>query len=207
MVAGGAFSLAFPAFWLLSSLAVSHCVYDRSGAGSGAWLRGVDVASARRVAVFHAGQDEASQFAKRALPAAEIAVFDFHGETGGETASLRRARALAETRAVPVSPDALPLENASLDLVLLVFAAHEIRSRDQRASFFKELARTLSPKARILVVEHLRDAWNLLAYGPGAFHFLGRAAWSLAFAAGGLTVLRETSLTPFVRVFDLGRER
>lgn len=192
-------------FWLLTSLAVSHYVYDRSAVSRGEWLNGVDSSRVRRAAIFHAGQDEASAAVARVLPAAEIQVFDFHDPASRGTPSIERARALAEHRADAIASDKIPLISGTLDLALVVFAAHEIRRDGERAAFFRELARTLAPAGRALVVEHLRDGWNLLAYGPGAFHFLSLSTWHRSFAAAGLMVARETPCTPFVRVFELGR--
>jgi len=192
-------------FWLMASLAVSHYVYDRSPVSRGGWLAGIEPARVRRVAVFHAGEDEASEAAIRCLPGARIDVFDFYDPAGVGSPSLERARALADTHARAIAPDAIPLADGTLDLGLVVFAAHEIRRPESRTAFFRELARVVAPGGRIVVVEHLRDVWNFLAFGPGAFHFLSRETWVGGFASAGLAVLGERACTPFVRVFELGR--
>lgn len=189
--------------WLLVSLAVSHYIYDRSLVSRARWLDRVDSTSVRRAAIFHAGQDEASEAVVRALRNAEIHTFDFYDPARNGTASLKRARALAKRHDAAIASDNIPLKNETLDLALVVFAAHEIRQDMQRAAFFRELARALAPGGRVVIVEHVRDVWNFLAYGPGAFHFLSRQTWSRSFAKGGLQLLRETSCTLFVRVFVL----
>jgi len=189
--------------WFLLSLAVSHYVYDRSPISQGKWLDGIGKSQVRRAAIFHAGQDEASPTVARLLPFAETHVFDFYDSQSNGTASLKRARALAKDRDVAIDSDRIPLQSGTLDLGLVVFAAHEIRNDDKRAAFFRELARVLTPDGRVVVVEHLRDPWNFLAYGPGAFHFLSKRTWRQAFADGGLKLSRQFSCTVFVRVFEL----
>lgn len=209
-------------FWLLASFAVSHYVYDLSPLAAGAWLddvgnslgggnRGGGVKGgergagrALRVAVLHAGQDEASALVTRMLPDASVRILDFHDPRRAGTGSLRRARArAARSGAEPVAAGNLPLGADSADLAVLAFSAHELRLHADRAALFRELRRAVGAEGRIRLVEHLRDGWNLLAYGPGAFHFLPRKAWERDFAAGGLRVAREWPCTPFVRVFDL----
>jgi hypothetical protein len=192
-------------FWLLVSLAVSHYVYDRSAVSRGEWLRNVDTTAVRRVAIFHAGQDEASDVVARVLPAADIKAFDFYDPSRNGTSSLQRARTLTDSHGVSIAPDSIPLNDSMLDLGFVVFAAHEIRDRDERSVFFREVARALAPAGRILVVEHLRDVWNFLAFGPGAFHFFSRRTWGLCFSDAGLKPLRESSCTRFVRVIELGK--
>lgn len=189
--------------WTLSSLAVSHYIYDRSCVARGAYLKSVDNAALRRAAVFHAGQDEVSTVAARLLPSVELQVYDFYDPDLNGTPSLKRARARNPDRAVPIKPDNFPLNDGVLDLVLIVFAAHEIRSELNRANFFREVSRVLKPTGQAIVVEHLRDGWNYLAYGLGAFHFLPAATWQRSFAEGGLKLCRENRCTPFVRVFEL----
>jgi hypothetical protein len=121
----------------------------------------------------------------------------------GSSPSLRRARAASRSRGVSASPRHLPLAASAIDAGIVAFAAHEIRSSQARAAFFGELRRVLAPTGQAVVVEHLRDGWNFLAYGPGALHFLPRSAWLRAFAAGGLRIRAEMPCTPFVRVFIL----
>lgn len=192
-------------FWLLASLAVSYYVYDRSAFARGEWLNGAALSAGCRAAVFHAGLNEAAVATARFLPASSVRVFDFYEPERNGTRSLKRARAQAGQKAEAISPGRIPVDNGVLDICLVVFAAHEIRRDKERATFFAELARTLAAGGRVYVVEHLRDAWNLLVYGPGAFHFLSRATWIRSFAGGGLAVLQERSCTPFVRVFELGK--
>jgi hypothetical protein len=209
-------ALAAADYWLLASLAVSHYVYDRSPVAAGAWLdgagdgledgRGDGLRDGKglRVAVLHAGQDEASAVVLRRFPKASLRILDFHAPRGKMTGSLRRARAWAgPSSAEPASAGNLPLASGGLDLAVLAFSAHELRSPGDRADLFRELRRAVGDRGRVRLVEHMRDGWNLLAYGPGAFHFLPRKAWDRAFAAGGLRVAREWACTPFVRVFEL----
>lgn len=190
--------------WLLLSLVVSHVIYDRSSVARGGWLDGE---MAKEVAIIHLGQDEASAHATRLLPSANCRVFDVYNPQHSDSPSLARARALAVAASMPAALNQLPLADGSIDLALVIFAAHELRDDHVRAEFFGELARIIGPHGRVLVLEHLRDGWNLLAYGPGFLHFLGRRTWLQTFAQAGLRVTHETRLTPWVRRFELRRIR
>jgi len=195
--------------WLLLSLVVSHAIYDRSAVARGGWLDAqvAGEVAAGEVAIFHFGQDEASAHAARLLPSTNRRIFDVYDPARSGSPSLERARALAGPAAATTTAalDRLPLADGSIDLALVVFAAYELRNEVARADFFRELARIIGPGGRALVVEHLRDGWNMLAYGPGAWHFLGRRIWLLTFAQAGLRVTQETGLTPWVRRFELRR--
>jgi hypothetical protein len=192
--------------WLVASLVVSHYVYDRSAVARCEWLGGPAAETVRTVATFHAGHDEASVATRRHYPDVGLSVFDFFDPTRNTEASLLRARRLAKgDGGVPMALDAIPLDSATLDVGYVVFAAHEIRAPADRVTFFRELARVLAPTGQLIVVEHLRDGWNALAYGPGALHFLSRHTWLATFRESTLVVQRESRLTPFVGVFELGR--
>ena len=189
--------------WLVASLVVSHYIYDRSGIHQGAWLDGINASNVGHVGIFHAGHDEASKAVALRLPSAQVQVFDFYDGGRNGAGSLKRARAAALRRDLAINVKRIPLSSGTLDLGVLVFAAHEIRDDNQRAILFRELSRVLVPAGRLIVVEHLRDVWNFLAYGPGAFHFLSRRTWRRSFADGGIEIARESSCTAFVRVFEL----
>jgi len=191
-------------FWLLASLVVSHVVYDRSALATGEWMTASLSGEPRSIGVFHAGLDETSPHVSRLFPAARVQVFDFHDDTAMSEASIERARRIAGNRAsTPIRFASIPLEAGALDAALVVFAAHELRKGNDRATFFLELARVLRPEGDLVVVEHLRDVWNFLAFGPGAFHFFARDRWLSAFKDAGLTVDREARITPFVAQFSL----
>ncbi len=91
------------------------------------------------------------------------------------------------------------------DTLFLLFTAHEIREPARRVVFLREASRTLAAPGQILLVEHLRDWKNFVAFGPGFFHFYSRREWLRAAREAGLTVEREFPATPFVKCFLMSR--
>ena len=189
----------------LVSLGVSWYVYDASGLYAFGWLPPLAGPSPRRLLNIHAGFDETSALLRQQFPAAELRVFDFYDPALHTEVSIRRARAAAApypgTEAV--RPHALPLPAAATDWVLVLLAAHEIREPAQRVAFLREIRRVLAPGGRAVVLEHLRDPANFLAYTIGFLHFYSRATWLAAFRGAGLHLLHEQKLTPFLSAFIL----
>lgn len=208
----GALLLAAAGLVLLTtfvSLAVSCYVYDLSGLYRLDWLAatGIEDRPGAAMANIHAGLDETTPLLRRRYPGASWKVMDFYDPARHTEVSIRRAR-----RAHPPAPDdlavdtaGLPVADGSLDAVFLILAAHEIRDRAERRAFFAELDRVLAPGGRIVVVEHLRDGRNFLAYTLGAFHFLGRRAWLDAFAGAGLRLAATFRPNFFLICFVLER--
>ena len=128
-----------------------------------------------------------------------LTVVDLYGTPGVGGASVERARRLHP----PSAParTALPLDTGTCDAAVAAFALHEIHEPDERGRCFRSLANALAPGGRLLVVEHLRDASNLLAFGPGVFHFLPEREWRRCGDAAGLRLARSAPITPFVRAF------
>ena len=105
-----------------------------------------------------------------------------------------------------IGTSVVPLPDASADLILLIFAAHEIRDAAERTRFFGELRRTLTPDGQLMLVEHLRNPATFGAYTLGFLHFLSRKTWLATFAEARLRVWKTAHITPFVTVFLLEKE-
>lgn len=191
--------------WLvIASLGVSHWIYDRSGLCRWEWLHEL-LPQPRQIVNVHAGFDESSKALREIFPGSKLVVFDFYDPQKSSEPSIARAR-----RAYPPAPDVQsiramhwPLEDASSDGIFLLLAAHELRERSDRLGFFREARRVLMSTGRVVLVEHVRDLPNALAFGPGVLHFLSRGEWVRIIEESGFRIAREFSITPFVRVFIL----
>ena len=188
---------------MLSLLATWHA-YDASGLYRPSWLT-PDLENARHAANIHAGFDETTALLNCAFPEINWQVFDFYDPAKHTEISIRRAR-----KAHPPSPgtmmidtDHIPLADSSLDRVLLILAAHEIRDHEERVAFFRELKRVLAPGGRVIITEHLRDLANIAAYSIGAWHFHPRAEWLATFHAAGFRVAREFRNNLLITTFVL----
>jgi SAM-dependent methyltransferase len=190
-------------FWLALSLAVSYYVYDRSDLYRWEWIRDRVAHGPRHVVNIHAGLDETSLAIQEMYPAAEVTILDIYDPAEMPEPSIARARREAQPMLASVKADfrRLPLPTGSADLVAVIFVAHELRKGASKEAFFREAARVLRPGGRLLLVEHLRDGWNLTGFGPGAFHFFPRREWLRVAGATGFQLGEEFSRTVFVRAF------
>jgi SAM-dependent methyltransferase len=192
-------------YWLLSSLAVSYYVYDASPLYKWNWLCALLPQPPRAWANIHSGFDETSLHLQALFPAEQQQTLDIYDPQAMTEPSIARARALIAppVPAIPANFTALPLSDNSLDAVFLIFAAHEIREPAGRLRFFQELKRVTLPGASVVIVEHLRDVANFMAFGPGFWHFMSRREWRRLAIESGFTIDRELRITPFVTVFIL----
>lgn len=190
-------------FWLLASLAVSHYVYDRSELYDWTWIADRLGLRPRRLVIVHAGLDEVSPALRRLYPDSDLTILDIYNSREMPEPSIARARAQMRPSAGTLTANYrnLPVLSGTADAVFVIFTAHELRRALAREAFFREAFRVLSPGGCLLLVEHLRDAWNLAAFGPGALHFFGRAEWLRVTRAAGFKARAELSCTPFVRAF------
>jgi SAM-dependent methyltransferase len=194
-------------FWLITSLLVSHYVYDRSSLYDLHWLARSLSHVPRRWINIHSGWDETSGLlAAIFLDAIGEAVDIFDPKVMTET-SIREAR-LRNRRTFPSTParfDALPFEAGTVDAAFVLFAAHELRRHDQRVRLFAEIARILTQSGECLLMEHARDGWNFFAFGPGFLHFFSQSTWRKAARQASLEIRTEFSMTRFVHVFVMRR--
>jgi SAM-dependent methyltransferase len=204
VVLGGA---AVVAFWTLSSLFVSWYVYDHAGVTRWQWLPGRVASSPHRWANIHAGLDESTSALRQLFPGTEGSAVDIYDPREMTEPSIVRARQI-HPAAEPFGRgkyDALPLPENGCDAVFLLFAAHEVRAAEHRTQLFREIARVLREGGRVVLVEHLRNWKNFLAFGPGFFHFHSRRNWLRSIRNAGLAVEQEGPVTPFVECFVLRR--
>lgn len=193
-------------FWTCSSMLASMYVYDVSLLRQWSWLNALLPQNVHRWVSLHAGLDDACpalSSLRPDSPGRSIDIFDAHEMT--EPSILRARRSVGAYRAMPGRLTRLPLCDASVDALLLVFVAHEIRRAVTRERFFVELSRVLRPGGSVVLVEHVRDVANFAVFGPGAFHFLSRREWLRVAKSAGLDVVHERHVTPFVRAIVFRR--
>jgi len=197
-------TVALTTFWMLSSLLVSHYVYDRSHLYRWDWLATLFDKPPAHWANIHAGLDQTTDELELLFPDVHRKVLDIYNPSSMTEASIQRARRRTSAQhAESANASSLPMSNSECDGIFLIFAAHELRSRQTRQTLFVEVSRSLKVEGHVIVVEHLRDWVNFLAYGPGAFHFHSRKEWQASWRATGLDIEKEISVSPFVRCFCL----
>ncbi len=197
--------LAAAATSTFMSLAISWYVYDKSGLYNLKWLDDFKLPSKGFFLNIHAGFDETSVLLQAKFPAATLQVLDFYDPIKHTEVSIKRARA-----AYPPYPNTqhvrtehLPYADESVSLAFAIFSAHEVRDEAERLLFFKEIRRVLAPNTQLVLVEHLRDWPNFIAYSIGFLHFYSLSNWQSTFKGSGWRIVTQKNLTPFVKCFLL----
>lgn len=200
-------ALAIGAYWAVASLVVSFWLYDASPLCRWAWVKGELNTAPASWLNLHCGFDESTPALRRLLPGTSGRALDIFDPTEMTEPSIARARRLADADAEPADYRHLPVEDGSVDAAFLMLSAHELRSDTARRALFVDLHRALRPDGTVIVAEHLRDAANFAAFGPGFTHFHSRRTWLRTFVGSGWVVERERPITPFIAVFVLRRPR
>jgi ubiquinone/menaquinone biosynthesis C-methylase UbiE len=193
-------------YGLIMPLIVSAWVYDFSGYYNFHWLKPLvsNDANEDQIVNINAGFDETSFIIKQRFPAADLKVFDFYNAKQHTEPAIIRARkvSLVYPNTKAIASDAIPVDDKSVDIVFLLSAVHEIRSHDEKVLFLKECYRICKPGGKVIMVEHLRDFPNFLAFSIGFTHFFSRVTWQKAFEQAGFSSFSETKFTPFMSVFN-----
>lgn len=193
-------------YGLIMPLIVSAWVYDFSNYYDFHWLKPLirkEQKEVKQIVNINAGFDETSYIIKNLFPASDLQVFDFYNAKQHTEPAIVRARkvSLVYPNTRQISSGAIPLRDASIDMVFLLSAVHEIRSNKEKVQFLKECHRICKPQGMVIMVEHLRDLPNFLAFSVGFTHFFSRSTWKSAFEHAGFTTFREEKFTPFMSVF------
>lgn len=202
------FGLVIGAFLygLLMPLVVSAYVYDLSGFYKFDWLKSQirDDAGVNLIVNINAGFDETSFIIKNKFPDSDLKVFDFYNAAQHTEPAIIKARkvSLVYPDTKPIATNAIPLKDNTADIIFLLSAAHEIRSYDEKIVFLKECYRICKPHGKVIMVEHLCDFPNFLAFSIGFTHFFSRSTWKNAFKSAGFLSFQETKFTPFMSIFN-----
>lgn len=183
-------------FWSLGSIIASCWIYGFSGLYGYRALQSILPDKSLRWANLHAGLNEAGCDLRRMFgDGINLDVFDPILMTAG---SLRRARKKAILNH-SCDPRSLPIASRSLDAVFVIFTAHEIRDKDACDAFFSEVRRVLCAGGLLVLIEHVRDLPNFLAFGPGFLHFQPDRRW--IHPRPGFEMSRRFRITPFVQIY------
>jgi len=193
-------------YGLIIPLIVSAYVYDYSGYYNFDWLKDFNLNNTNptKIININAGFDETSFILKNHFPKSTIQVFDFYNSKQHTEPAIVRARkvSLIYPNTKSIKTNAIPLKNESTDLIFLLSAAHEIRLYEEKVKFLKECRRICKPNGKVIMVEHLRDLPNFLAFSIGFTHFFSKKTWKKAYMEAGFSSISETKFTPFMSIFN-----
>lgn len=193
-------------YGLIMPLIISAYVYDFSGYYDFKWLKGFNLTDSKdkQILNINAGFDETSFIIKNCFPKSDLKVFDFYNSEKHTEPAIIRARkvSLVYPNTEQIISNTFPLKDNSVDLIFLLSAAHEIRSQSEKIKFLKECHRVCKPNANIIMIEHLRDFPNFVAFSIGFTHFFSKSTWRNAFKEAGFTTFTEQKFTPYMSIFN-----
>ena len=193
-------------YGLIMPLIVSAYVYDFSGYYNFDWLKkdSIEDSADKQILNINAGFDETSFIIKNIFPKSDLKVFDFYNAAQHTEPAIIRARkvSLVYPNTQQIVSNSIPLKDNSVDFIFLLSAAHEIRSHEEKVQFLKECHRLCKQNGKVIMVEHLRDFPNFLAFSVGFTHFFSKKTWQHAFKKAGFSSFTETKFTPFMSIFN-----
>ncbi len=192
-------------YGLIMPLIVSAYVYDFSGYYKFHWLKNLIMDERIKLIInINAGFDETSFIIKKMFPQSDLKVFDFYNDEQHTEPAIKRARkvSLVYPNTQQIASNSIPLKDNTVDIIFLLSAVHEIRSHDEKVQFLKECYRLCKSDGKVIMVEHLRDLPNFLAFSVGFTHFFSRSVWKNAFERAGFSSFQETKFTPFMSIFN-----
>ena len=193
-------------YGLTMPLIVSAYVYDFSGYYDFNWLKKLDLKDSEAIQILNinAGFDETSFIIKNLFPESDLQVFDFYNAEQHTEPAIIRARkvSLVYPNTQQIISNTIPLKDNSVDYIFLLSAVHEIRSHNEKVQFLKECNRVCKSTGSVIMVEHLRDVPNFIAFSIGFTHFFSKKTWQKAFKEAGFPSFTETKFTPFMSIFN-----
>ncbi|GEJ47823.1 MULTISPECIES: methyltransferase domain-containing protein [unclassified Chryseobacterium] len=191
---------------ILASITASYILYDKSDLYELNNLQEfVDWEKIENVVVIHASFDPLSAKMEKRYPHINFTVCDIYGNRHEDESGIEVSKKMfpPNPKEIRISPDILPFENESQDIILAVTALHEILDHQKRVLFFKESKRILKKGGLIIISEQFRDVTNFIFFNIGAFHFLSQKQWKESISPAEMEIIENMKLTPFANMLIL----
>lgn len=191
-------------YFVVVSLLATWWVYDDGQIETLQWATPGLIQPASNIASVHVGYDDTRAGLLDIAMPNDITGLYLPVSGGGPWRHKSLLRAIAHDDRTSEQPLAVATEQADrFDTVVFGFTAHEIRDRTQRQRALRDARSLLRPDGTIVVVEHPLNLANVIAYGPGAMHFITEGSWREDFEAADLTVCSITRQRALVSAFAL----
>ncbi|WP_312390728.1 methyltransferase domain-containing protein [Chryseobacterium sp.] len=188
---------------IIASLAASYTLYDKSDLYELKNLNGIiDWEKIENTILVHASFDPLSKSLEEKYPNWNLTVCDIFGNRHEQEKGIETSKKIfpPHPKEIKISPNRLPFEDQSQDVILAVTSLHEILDHEQRILFFKEAKRILKDDGIIVVSEQFRDFTNFVFFNIGAFHFLSEKNWKKAISGADLKIIKNQKLTSFANM-------
>lgn len=188
---------------IIASLVASYILYDNSDLYELNNLKGIiDWEKTKNAILVHASFDPLSRSLEEKYPNLNLTVCDIFENRHEQEKGIETSKKIfpPNPKEIKISPNKLPFEDQSQDVILAVTSLHEILDHEQRVLFFKEAKRILKDGGVIIVSEQFRDLTNFIFFNIGAFHFLSQKQWKRAISGAGLEIVENKKITPFANM-------
>ena len=191
---------------ILASIAASYILYDNSDLYE---LKGLneflDWGKIENAVVIHASFDPLSRKLEEKYDHVKFTVCDIYGNRHEHENGIEVSKKMypPNPKEIRISPDTLPFENESQDIILAVTALHEILDHQKRVLFFKEAKRILKKGGLIIISEQFRDVTNFIFFNIGSFHFLSQKQWKKSISPAEMKIFENKKITPFANMLIL----
>lgn len=194
---------------IIASLVASYILYDTSDLYELNDLKkDIDWSKIENTVLIHASFDPLSRRLEEKYPHLNLTVCDIYGNRHEHESGIEVSKKMfpPNPKEIKISPDKLPFEDGSQDVILAVTALHEILDHEKRVLFFKEAKRILKKGGIIIISEQFRDTTNFIFFNIGAFHFLSWKQWKSSIAPSGLKITGNKKITPFANMLIVQKD-
>ena len=192
--------LALTSWLTISSIIGFMWMYDLSTFPSCKWIEQLQLTPNNCLQI-NTGLEQTRLNLKLAYPEATHQEFDIFDHDSMSSPPINRARKSEGLTNNCTPYDSIPLKNGWSNATFIVLSAHEIRNSVERDKMFNEAIRKTEKGGHIILVEHIRDLFNTIVFGPGVFHFYGHKLWINLDSRFAIEHQTNFSATPFFRIY------